>query len=475
MATNRNRLRAALAGAAVLAFAVELGVAQVLPAKSQDGGNRTMVSSANPSGVVTTIFLNGASLDLRNPFFKSLGTNGRSCATCHVPGLDWTITPKYVQAVFNATNGNDPLFAGVDGMNSPRADRTTRAARRAACSMLLTKGLIRVGIGIPADAEFTLETCDDPYGFAGPKELSLFRRPLPTTNLGFLTTVMWDGRESTGPNTFPIAAVATDAQNRDNLIADLKHQAFDATMGHAQAGVTPTDDQIAAIVALELSTATAQVGTSGVGSLLVDGALGGPVSLANQLFYVTINDVLEQDHFGVPFDSSAMTLYSAWRKSPDPKRRQVARGEVLFNTKPIDITGVAGLNDVLHLQVIRGTCTSCHDSPNVGSHSVSLPINIGTSDAGRRTPDMPLYTLRNIATGKTTQTTDPGRALVTGRWADVGKFKGPVLRGLPARAPYFHNGMAATLDDVVDFYDTRFGVKFTEQEKDDLVAFLKTL
>ena len=73
------------------------------------------------------------------------------------------------------------------------------------------------------------------------------------------------------------------------------------------------------------------------------------------------------------------------------------------------------------------------------------------------------------------QTTDPGRALLTGKWQDVGKFKGPILRGLAARAPYFHNGSAATLDAVVDFYNTRFAIGLTPQEHADLVAFLRTL
>jgi hypothetical protein len=74
------------------------------------------------------------------------------------------------------------------------------------------------------------------------------------------------------------------------------------------------------------------------------------------------------------------------------------------------------------IAVLQGTCTTCHDSPNVGNHSVPLAINIGTADASRRTPDMPLYTLRNKATGATIQTTDPGRALISGKWADIGKF-----------------------------------------------------
>ena len=123
----------------------------------------------------------------------------------------------------------------------------------------------------------------------------------------------------------------------------------------------------------------------------------------------------------------------------------------------------------------QGTCTTCHNSPNVGNHSVAAPLNIGVADASRRTPDLPLYTLRNTATGEIVQTTDPGRALITGKWADIGKFKGPILRSLAARAPYFHNGSAATLADVVRFYDERFNLQLSEQEKADLAAFLAAL
>jgi cytochrome c peroxidase len=46
---------------------------------------------------------------------------------------------------------------------------------------------------------------------------------------------------------------------------------------------------------------------------------------------------------------------------------------------------------------------------------------------------------------------------------------------LAARAPYFQNGSAATILDVVNFYDLRFAIGFTDQEKADLVAFLQTL
>lgn len=77
--------------------------------------------------------------------------------------------------------------------------------------------------------------------------------------------------------------------------------------------------------------------------------------------------------------------------------------------------------------------------------------------------------------GATYTVTDLGRAMISGQCADVGKFKGPILRGLAARAPYFHNGSARTLADVVTFYDQRFNIGFTEQEQKDLAAFLESL
>ena len=69
----------------------------------------------------------------------------------------------------------------------------------------------------------------------------------------------------------------------------------------------------------------------------------------------------------------------------------------------------------------------------------------------------------------------PGRALITGKWKDVGRFKGPILRGLAGRAPYFHNGSAETLDDAVTFYNRRFALGLSNQQIADLVAFLQTL
>ena len=450
---------------------------------------RALRPDPNSSGAAQT-FSRAGRIDTSNPFFQSLGTNGRSCASCHVQGEGWTITPQGLQRRFAATQGTDPIFRLNDGANSPHADVSTLQARERAYSMLLAKGLIRVGIGIPDNAQFELAAVDDPYGFASAKELSLFRRPLPTTNIALLSTVMWDGRE-----TF------LDASSSDCIFGtmtcfatirfDLLDQSNVATLGHAQAITALTTAQRAAIVDFETGLFTAQVYDRQAGRLWVHGAKGGPLPLSRQPFYFGINDTLVGDYrTHASFNPQAMTLYGAWQSYlPDADRdddegrdrgvavarRVIARGQALFNTKPIAISGVKGLNDALGIPVIQGTCTTCHNAPNAGNHSVPLPLDIGLADASRRTPDMPLYTLRNKASGELTQTTDPGRALITGKWLDIGRFKGPVLRALAARAPYFHNGSAQDLNQALDFYNQRFGIGLTEQEKEDLVAFLKAL
>ncbi|HEY1372993.1 MAG TPA: hypothetical protein VGH50_11030 [Candidatus Binatia bacterium] len=419
----------------------------------------------NASGAHATFSTTGA-LDLSNEFFQNLGTNGRRCSTCHVPEDGWTITPADVQQRFAKTNGTDPIFRTNDGSNSPNADVSSLEARRAAYNMLLTKGLIRVGIGIPAAGEFELVAVDDPYGFASAAELSLFRRPLPSTNLPFLSTVMWDGRETFASQTIHF---------------DLSDQANGATQGHAQ-GKALTDAQRESIVNFETTLFTAQIMDDNAGRLTVKGGLGGPQNLAQQEFYIGINDLFGDSQSGAPFDPVAFNIYDAWKDlkggGENQARAAVARGEELFNSKVIHIDAVSGINDEAAFGnplVVNGSCSTCHDTPNSGNHSVAAPLDIGLSDEHRRTPDMPLYTLRNKATGEIKTTTDPGRALISGRWKDVGRFKGPILRGLAARAPYFHNGSAADLKAVIDFYDERFAIGFTDQEKADLIAFLRTL
>lgn len=390
------------------------------------------VTFTNPTGDARTFNPTG-NTDESNAFFQDLGTNGRRCSTCHDPAAGWTVRPDLLQARFDATDGTDPIFRTNDGTTSPTADVSTLAARRAAYTMLLTKGLIRVGIGIPANAQFELVAVDDPYGFASAAQLSLFRRPLPSANL-LEKTVMWDGRE-----TFP----------EQPLAFDLADQANGATLGHAQAAAALPGATRDAIVGLESALFVAQEDDNAAKILHAAGALGGAEQLATETFDPATN---------VP----GFALYGAWIDQPgngtNTARRAIARGEVEFNkARP------------------AGRCTGCHSAHDLGSNVNGTLFDIGVSAPSRRTPDLPLYTLRNLTTGALRQTTDPGRALITGLWTDVDRFKPPTLRGLAARAPYFHDGSAPTLDAVVTHYQKRFNFTMTAQEQSDLVAFLNAL
>lgn len=447
----------------------------------------------DPSGTMETYNPAGPTDTSSNPFFRSLGTNGRACVTCHEPRSAWGVSAASIRQRFEASGGTDPIFRLVDGATCPTDDVSTLEARREAYSLLLSKGLIRIFMPLPTHQagsdtppDYEISVVDDPYGCsdlsANPPNVSVYRRPPPSANLRFLTecppgvaqctplAIMWDGREPS-----------------------LESQAIDASLIHEQAKSRPSPKLISQIVNFEAQLYDAQVEDSSAGSLEAEGARGGPAFLSQQGFYIGLNDVFGADPLnpGV-FTSNVFTLYDAWQSiagssGDDAGRRAIARGEAIFNSKQFVISGVNRLNllptDPLGTKPLTATCSTCHDSPNVGNHSENLALNIGVSDANPPAIDvsgLPVFRIACTDTsgplkGRVFMVTDPGRALITGKCADVGKVKGPILRGLAARAPYFHNGSAATLEDVVEFYNQRFDIGFTKQEDADLVAFLKSL
>ncbi|MDB5822279.1 MAG: cytochrome [Herminiimonas sp.] len=449
------------------------------------------VLSSNASGQSET-FSSAGFIDHTNPFFKPFG-NGRSCASCHGEAEGWSVTPASVLARFTQSSGNDPLFTGSDGANSPLADLSTADARRAAWNLLLARGLFRIGLPVPTNAEYDLAAVDDPYGYASSKDLSLFRRPLPTTNLRFSAAVMWDGRETyLDPASHLCFAGSTSCYASSDI--NYGNQANHAVQGHAQFPAGLSDADRNAIVAFEQSLFSAQIFDNAAGSLTGAGASGGATSLAKQTFYFGINDSSDGDYqTHAAFSNQVIRAFDAWSagaNSTAPStaladadtppanaaaltaaRQSVARGQAIFNGRPIFIDNVAGMPAAS----VRGSCATCHDTPNAGSRSTPLLFNIGVDAAVRRSADVPLYTLRNKTSGATVQTTDPGLALVSGRWQDIGRFKTPALRGLAARAPYFHDGSAQDLAAVVAFYNERFKIGFTPQEAADLTAFLRSL
>lgn len=490
--SQKARFWMGLTAAVVFASGPKVGVAQSQQGVTQrSSAIQNLQPYLDATGFVATYSQTG-NIDTKSAFFQSLGTNGRSCATCHVPSQAMSFSAQGARDRFAQTKGKDPLFAAIDGANCP----TARTGDKAARSLILGSGLIRVAIAAPANAsQFTVSAAYDPFGCAiamstGSQVLSFYRRPLPATNLSFLSAVMFDGRESM---TFPLNSNATFAAN---LRTDLTTQALDATRTHAQASTDPSPAQLASIVNTEMGLYTAQVYDFSAGMLNANSALAGPKNLSQQPYFPGINDSLTPPIFS----PTIFALFSGWDGLSGSKandaRAQIAAGEVLFNSFPINITDVRGINDNAALgkpALVTGTCGTCHDSPNVGDHSLPLPLDIGTGHspayetnpqiqaalAELSFPNLPVYQVTGCSdpfSGATTiYTTDLGKAMLTGQCGDISRVKGPILRGLAARAPYFHNGAAANLNELVNFYNQRFSMNLSDQQKAQLVAFLNSL
>ena len=309
--------------------------------------------------------------------------------------------------------------------------------------------------------------------------ISIYRRPRISASLNFATTAF----------TFPgPPANTTPAAQSGNIMWDgreptLESQARDATLGHAQADNPPTAEQVAQIVAFETGFFSAQI--RGPEDLeLAYSVLGGPIVLSAQAP-------------GQRTASLTFPLYSQWLSPPSfapnkPLRESIARGEGIFNTRTFQITNDAGINALPAVgkpsAPITGACSACHSQKFSGNDTfvgAQQDQGIGGSSASFGGPSpsafLPIFkiTCKSGVTlgfhGAVIETNDPGLALITGKCADVGKLTVPQLRGLASRPPYFSDGSAETLLDVVNFYDRRFQIHFTPQEKEDLVHFLNAL
>jgi cytochrome c peroxidase len=458
------------------------GIPAVIPQTAAD---------PDPLGLMGSFQTGGPTVTKDNAFFQSLGTNGRSCATCHQPPSAMSISLRNIQSRFEKTRGRDPLFAPVDGANCPNAvppaytsgallgGLTGRGKDlRAAHSLLLNKGLIRVALPVPATAEYTVTIVSDAakcntdpeFGLAKTGTVSVYRRPLISANLKFKVgtpgSIMWDGREPS-----------------------LESQAIDATLGHAQAKSAPTPQQVKQIVDFESQFFSAQVFDNKARSLTDAGATGGPENLAAKPFVpLPPFDPNNPAPFPVAFDE-----YKAWENMSGTltatQRRSIANGQKIFLERTFSIGNVAGFNDFPGVgNPATATCSACHNEPHSGADFIPFPqrdIGIGGQAISFGGPaparDLPVFKLTCKAgaqhpfLGSEVTTNDPGMALITGKCADIGKKTVPQLRGLAGHEPYFSDGSARTLLDVVNFYNTRFNIGLTAQEKQDLANFMSAL
>jgi len=406
----------------------------------------------DPSGQLRLLNSSGAIETTGHPFFTPLGSNGRACVTCHQPTSAMSLSLDLIRQRWADTHGKDPLFGAIDGSNCPNLPQEKEESH----SLLLGRGLFRIALPWPPvtaggqrmKPDFRIEVVRDPTGCnQNPSSISVYRRPRVVANLKYIAlstgvTLMADGRE-----------------------AGLQSQAITAALVHEQAAAAPSPAQLQGIENFERQLFMAQ-DSDNLGGLL--GESGGPALLG-------VENVARgfAGTSAVPATGNLAASFDPWRNFSNLAVRQrafresVLRGVDLFTSRQFDLPDGE-----------RGACASCH---RPGSNRA---FDIGTTNlpTAKESPDLPLFRITCQASaaphsqlGRIFLTHDPGRALITGKCADAGSIVMQQFRGLTARAPYFANGAAGDLMELVDFYDHRFRIGLTEKEKQDLVSFLSTL
>lgn len=467
----------------------------------------------NDTGMVGILSTDGEFDTTGHPFFEPIGSNGRACVTCHQPADGMSLSLESIRQQWTETNGADPLFAPIDGANCP----TARAGVESDHSLLLERGLFRIAMPWPPRArdgsviepEFSLEVVDDPPGCntdpvhgveSDNPTVSVYRRPRQVANLKY---VVGPDTGIGGPQLFnpkglamPMAVDPDTGQRVTmQIMSDARHhtlkqQAQGAAETHLEKSEPLSNEQLAAILSFEEQVYSAQAFSERIGSLM-----DGPQALGPQNVAASPEGVL-----GDNFDFPVFFDFDAWKMPlPDATvevtafRQSVARGYDVFFLRPFWIRDSMFINSIGLGNPIKRTCATCHNMQTSGMDVASGWVDVGTANLpwAPRTiqtiwsdekPDLPLFkvTCREDVPpheylGREIYTTDPGRALVTGRCMDVGAIVMQQFRGLSARAPYFSNGSAANLRELVDFYDRRYDIGYTDREKTDLVNFLSVL
>jgi hypothetical protein len=451
----------------------------------------------NYLGKLGVLYASGPVDTSGHPFFTPLGSNGRACVNCHQPTYGMSVSTDGLEERWRATDGKDPVFAAFDGSNCPDLPQDQEKSH----SLLLNRGLFRIPLpwppqnadGSPKPVEFSIEVVRDPTGCnLSPKyglksahpTVSVYRRPRPAANLKYVLS----GGQSIVLTTGTLADRDPDTGQpvSMNLMSDareptLKAQAMDAILGHEEAHESPSRKQLDAIIEFESQVYMAQVEHVFAGSL-VD--RGGPAGLGPA--------ALRDHRPGLSGDNDfdpVFGLFDAW-KGTDYYRASIARGANIFMFRQFWLRDAAHINSIGLGNPLKGTCATCHKAQMTGQDLSAGWVDVGTTnyptwtepDTWTEATDLPVFkiTCRPDAVphpylGRVIYTTDPGRALISGRCVDVGSIVMQQMRGLAARPPYFSNGSAKNLREVVDFYDRRFDMKLTDTEKDDLVNFLAVL
>jgi hypothetical protein len=446
------------------------------------------------------LMMTGGPLDTKgHPFFTAVGPGGRACVTCHQPADGMSLSTSSVQRQWERNGPADPLFAAYDGSNCPSLPQADRASH----SLLLDHGLIRIArpwpprdsAGTVIEPDFRLEVVRDPTGCnTDPKwgmtsanpQISVFRRPRPVANFKYIEAMGFAYDPKSG---MPLPVdQETGKPVSGNLMADgrvlsLATQLHDAASTHLQFLDKMGAEDVRLIQDFERRIYVAQFADKGGGPLDAAGAEGGPRKLAE-------SDPGRLGSQGI----AVWGEFAAWEKMSDEEkaklspevqafRESVARGARIFRDRTFLISDSAGINSPVGFgNPVRNSCVFCHNMSQMGMDVAPGQIDLGTTNKPFADPMPRLPLFRVTCTGKPhpyygqiVYTSDPGYALTTGHCADVGKITLQTLRGLSARVPYFSNGSAKDLRELIEFYNRRYNIGYTEQEKQDLINLMGAL
>jgi predicted MFS family arabinose efflux permease len=469
---------------------IEPGTGAKLPSELEFDDTLGRLGIVNASGAVET---------KGHPFFEPLGANGRACVTCHQPAYAMTLSVAAIRERWSATQGKDPLFAAVDGSNCPDLPQEKEDSH----SLLLNRGLIRLAIPWPPPKrkpEFSIEVVSDPTGcntsaiyglHSANPAVSVFRRPRMAANLKYVTNprpqfaLKLGGLADVDPETGQPVSMNFMADARE---PSLRSQARNAALQHEQRQAPLPVAALQQMIDFESQIYVAQIFDSKAGSLAED---GGPSALGPRAMAEHRPGVLGDNDYDPVFQ-----LFDVWKQhSPAQStqaefRASVARGNDIFMFRQFWLRDATHINSIGLGNPLKRTCATCHNAQMTGQDLSAGWVDLGTTNYPTWT-EAPLYSeSRELPVfkitcdkdapphpylGRVIYTSDPGRSLISGRCVDVGSIVMQQFRGLAARAPYFSNGSMKSLRELVDFYDRRFDMKLTEQEKRDLVNFLGVL
>jgi hypothetical protein len=340
------------------------------------------------------------------------------------------------------------------------------------------------------------------YGLNSPEpKVSVYRRPRPVSNTKYTTHQNFGVLPFIGKNGLPASRDADTGQpSAMNIMADaraptLKAQAQDAATNHLQVVAPLSADVLAQIVSFEGSLYVAQAASRTAGSLEeANGPSGlGPDAMRRGEAGVLGNNTTR---WVIPMENKWKSLPRTGDAAADSRavaRESIQRGHDIYMFRTFWIRDSMHLNSVGLGNPTKRTCATCHGMHMTGMDTANGWMDIGTTNLpwakeeplnpwNSTKPEMPLFKVTCKAgvdphpfLGRVIYTQDPGRALISGRCNDVGTIVMQQLRGMSARAPYFSNGSAQTLREVVDYYDRRYNIGYSEQEKQDLTNFLGAL